>query len=107
MLDWFAKRLEISTTVVAIVLVLVVVQVATQVWALVDLARRDAVRGGRKWVWALVIVLANLPGAIAYLAAGRSAPQVDALGERSGAGAPGVEAARRAVDTLYGPRDRP
>jgi phospholipase D-like protein len=107
MLAWIARQLGVSTTVAGIVLALAVVQVATQVWALVDLARRDAVRGGRKWVWALVIVLANLPGAIAYLAAGRLASERSASGERSGAGAPGVDAARRAVDTLYGPRDRP
>jgi hypothetical protein len=107
MLAWIARQLGVSTTVAAIVLALAVVQVGTQVWALVDLARRDAVRGGRKWVWALVIVLASLPGAIAYLAAGRLASEWNASGERSGAGAPGVDAARRAVDTLYGPRDRP
>lgn len=102
MLAWLAQRLDVSTTVAAILLVLIVAQVATQVWALVDLARRDAVRGGKKWVWAVVILLANLPGAIAYLAAGRLPPEAD----RSGASAPGAEAARRAVDTLYGPNDR-
>jgi hypothetical protein len=101
MLDWLARRLEVSTTLAALVLALIVVQVATQAYALVDLARRDAVRGGRKWVWALVVAFGNLPGAIAYLAVGRTPPVVDV----SGAGTPGGEAGRRAVDTLYGPRD--
>jgi hypothetical protein len=104
MLDRFARLLEVSTTVAALVLALVIAQVATQAYALVDLARRDAVRGGRKWVWALVIALGNLPGAIGYLVAGRSAPEVDASGAGSGASAAGADAARRAVDALYGPR---
>jgi hypothetical protein len=106
MLDWFGRLLQVSTTVAAIVLALIVLQVATQAYALVDLARRDAVRGGRKWVWALVIALGNLPGAIGYLVAGRPAPKVDVSGAGSGASAAGNEAARRAVDVLYNPRDR-
>jgi len=105
-LDQFARLLGVSTTVAAIVLALIVVQVATQAYALVDLARRKSVRGGRKWLWALVVALGNLPGAIAYLAAGRAPPQVDVSDARSGASASGGEAARRAVDVLYDPRDR-
>ena len=101
MLDRLARFLEVSTPVAVILLVLTVVQVATQVYALVDLARRGVVRGGRKWVWALVIAFGNLPGAIGYLAAGRPAREIDV----SGTSAAGSEAARRAVDTLYGPRD--
>jgi len=106
MLDRFARLLDVSPTVAALVLVLIAVQVGTQVYALVDLARRGAVRGGRKWVWALVIALGNLPGAIGYLAAGRMTPEVDVSGVGSGASAAGGEAARRAVDALYGPRDQ-
>ena len=104
MLERLARLLEVSTTVAAIVVALVVAQVATQVYALVDLARRDTVRGGRKWLWALVIAFGNLPGAIGYLVAGRPAPDVDVSG--SGGSATGGDAARRAVDALYGPRDR-
>ena len=103
MLDRFARLLEVSNTVAAIVLVIIVAQLATQVFALVDLARRDAVRGGKKWLWALVIAFGNLPGAIGYLVAGRVAPDVVST---SGASTAGGEAARRAVDTLYGRRDQ-
>lgn len=106
MLDRFARLLEVSTTVAAILLALIVAQVATQLFALVDLARRDSVRGGRKWVWALVIAFGNLPGAIGYLVAGRTPPEVNVSGAGSGASTAGGEAARRAVDALYGPRDR-
>jgi len=104
MLDRFARLLEVSTPVAAFVLGLLVVQLGIQVYALVDLARRPAVRGGRKWVWALIIVFGNLVGAIAYLAAGRPTPEVDVSG--SSASTAGGEAAQRAVDALYGPRDR-
>lgn len=104
MLDRIAAFLEVSTTVAAILLAILGVQVATQLYAFVDLARRDAVRGGRKWAWALVIALGNLPGAIGYLVAGRQA-QTDAADNRSGASAVGAASARRAVDALYGPRD--
>jgi hypothetical protein len=106
MLDRFARLLEVSTTVAAIALALIVAQVATQAYALVDLVRRDAVRGGRKWVWALVIALGNLPGAIGYLAAGRVVSDVDAPSAGSGASTADGEAARRAVDVLYNPRDQ-
>jgi drug/metabolite transporter (DMT)-like permease len=103
MLDRFARLLHVSTTVTAIILLVAAVQLATQVYALVDLARRDEVFGGRKWVWALIIVLGNLLGAIGYLVGGRLVPAVDISG--SSASTAGGEAARRAVDALYGPRD--
>ena len=105
MLDRFARFLDVSTTVAAILLAVIVVQLATQVYALLDLARRDAVRGGRKWVWAAVIALGNLPGAIGYLVAGRPTPEVDVSGAGGGASTAGGEAAQRAVDALYGPRN--
>jgi Phospholipase_D-nuclease N-terminal len=104
MLDRFARLLDVSPTVAAIALALIVAQVATQAYALIDLARREAVRGGRKWVWALVILLGNLPGAIAYLVVGRATPEVDVSTADSGATAARGEAARRAVDALYKPR---
>jgi hypothetical protein len=106
MLDRLAQLLNVSTTVAAIVLALAVVQVATQAYALVDLARRGAVRGGRKWVWALVIALGNLPGAMVYLVAGRPDSEVNEPNGGSGASAAGSEAARRAVDVLYNSNDR-
>jgi drug/metabolite transporter (DMT)-like permease len=101
--DRFARLLHVSTTVTAIILLVAAVQLAMQVYALVDLARRDEVFGGRKWVWALIIVLGNLLGAIGYLVGGRLPPAVDVSG--SSASTAGDAAARRAVDALYGPRD--
>ena len=103
MLDRFARLLDVSPTVAAILLILVATQLALQVYALVDLARRDAVRGDKKWVWAIVIAFGNFVGAIAYLAVGRTPTMADASTAASGASTPGGDAARRAVDTLYGP----
>lgn len=105
MLARIAGFLDTSTTVAAILLALLGLQVVTQLYALVDLARRDTVRGGRKWVWALVIALGNLPGAIGYLVAGRPPRAIDVSDNRSSATAVGADATRRAVDALYGPRD--
>jgi hypothetical protein len=104
MLDRFARLLDVSTTVAAILIALVVVQVATQAYALVDLARRPAVRSGPKWLWALVIAFGNIIGAIAYLVVGRTPPPADDSSTHSGASNAGGDAARRAVDALYGPR---
>src|SRR5215210_7989079 len=106
MLDRLSRLLEVSTTVAAMLLALLVAQLATQIYALVDLARRDGVRGGKKWIWALVIAGGNLPGAIAYLAAGRATPAVDVGSDGSGASAAGGDAAQRALDVLYDPHDR-
>ena len=50
---------------------LVIVQVVLMVVALVDLVRRERVRGGNKVIWGVVIVLVNIIGPIVYLLLGR------------------------------------
>lgn len=50
---------------------LVLLQVVLMVIALVDLVKREHVRGGNKIVWALIIILVNIIGPILYLAIGR------------------------------------
>lgn len=84
---------------VVALLVLLVVQLSLQIYGLIDLAKRPAVPGGRKWVWVLVIVGGNLVGAIVYLGFGRSAPAPAAA-----EGAAGADARDRALDRLYGDR---
>lgn len=49
---------------------IVLLQLGLQVWALVDLVKREAVNGP-KWVWALIIILGEFLGAIIYLIVGR------------------------------------
>jgi hypothetical protein len=82
--------------------VLLVVQLSLQIVSLLDLSRRATVPGGRKWVWVLIIIFGNLIGAIAYLALGRSGDV--ATGDRPSGGS--AVSRQKAVDRLYGERDR-
>jgi hypothetical protein len=50
---------------------LVVIELTLLLIAIVDLIRREQVRYFPKWVWALIIVLLNFIGPIAYLIVGR------------------------------------
>jgi hypothetical protein len=50
---------------------LAILQLAIMVVALVDLVKREKVRGDSKVVWALLIIFINLIGPIVYLIAGR------------------------------------
>ncbi|MGH7713336.1 MAG: PLD nuclease N-terminal domain-containing protein [Gemmatimonadaceae bacterium] len=92
----------LPTPVLVALIALGVVQLTLQIVALVDLARRQIVAGGRKWVWVVVTVLGGLIGALAYLAVGRTAPRFGADEPQAG----NEGARRRALDTLYGP-ERP
>jgi len=49
---------------------LVILQFALLAIGYVDLARRESVRGGKKWVWALVILI-SFVGPILYFVIGR------------------------------------
>jgi len=50
----------------------VIIQLGLMIAALIDLERDERrVRGGRKVVWALIIVFINIVGPIVYFAAGR------------------------------------
>ncbi len=89
---------------VAAIVALVVTQVALQILALVNLSRQSRVAGGRKWVWALVIIGGALLGVIVYFAIGRLPDEDRSAANEVGAG--GEPARRRALDQLYGPDDR-
>ena len=83
-------------------LALLSLQLIVQLFACVDLARRRTVRGGRKWVWVLVILAGSLPGAALYLAYGRM-PDSEEPGPDTTHEQPGP-AGRDALDRLYGPK---
>ena len=75
-----------------------VAEVALVVFCLVDLVRRQAVLGGRKWVWALLIVLFAIPGSIIYLAVGREPAPTPEQADENGADArPRADAAATAL----------
>jgi Phospholipase_D-nuclease N-terminal len=50
---------------------ILVLQLALQVWAIVDLVRRKKVRGGNKLAWGAVIVIGEIFGPLIYFLVGR------------------------------------
>ena len=48
-----------------------IIEIGLLVIALVDLIRRDQVRHLPKWAWAVIIIIINFIGPIAYLLLGR------------------------------------
>ena len=56
---------------IPLLLPILVLEVALMVAALWDLAHRERVRGGKKWVWAVVAVVFNVVGPLAYFLFGR------------------------------------
>ncbi len=100
--DLFDRLGALPTAAVVALVAVLLIQLGLQVFGLIDLARRPRVPGGRKWVWAVVIVAGNLVGALVYLALGRSVPPI--VDDRGGVGSAGTR--QQALDKLYGDRDR-
>jgi len=103
------ELLELPVPVLVLLGVLIVVQIALEVWALIVLFKTpdDRLMLGKKWPWVLIILLVNMIGAVIFLAAGRTKPALD---ERAASAQPSVptgDAAARAVDVLYGGEPRP
>lgn len=49
---------------------IILIQLALMIFALVDLNRREHIRG-EKWMWVLVIIFVNIVGPVVYLIMGR------------------------------------
>jgi ABC-2 type transport system ATP-binding protein len=79
--------------------VLAVLEVALAASCIVDIVRRPAVLGDRKWLWVLLVVLFALPGSIIYLAVGRVPAPAPEAPKNGGATLPRATAATTA---LYG-----
>ncbi len=60
-----------------------IIQIAIMVVALVDLAKRQRVRGDNKVVWVLIIILLELIGPILYLVWGRNTDAKEPTDESS------------------------
>jgi hypothetical protein len=103
MIETIAVELGVPEGAVWAMATLGVILFAAQVWALVDLWRRKRVLWDRKWIWVLIILfLSNGIGVILYAAIGRNVPQeVEDVRPEPDAGSRS-DAARAAVDTLYG-----
>lgn len=97
---------EIPSELLLPLVVLAVVQVAVEVFALVKLFRTPDERlvFGKKWPWVIIILFVNMVGAIVFLAAGRK-PEAAADPLATSAQQPQGDRAARAADVLYGPKD--
>lgn len=100
-----ASRSNISTPVLVLLGMLAAVQIGLAVFALFDLWKRERVMGGRKWLWALLIIFGNFAGPVLYLAIGRDVPPdvAEQAAAHSDPSIPHSERIRRGVDALYGP----
>ena len=65
------NELETLKEALPFLIPLLVIELGLMIFALVDLARRQVVKGGQKWPWVLVIVLLGIIGPIFYLLVGR------------------------------------
>ena len=92
-----AEQLQLPPGALVAVIVLAVVELALAVFCIVDLIRRPAVLGDRKWLWVLLIVLFTLPGSIIYLAIGRVPAPAPEVAEDGGDTLPRAAAAATAL----------
>jgi hypothetical protein len=58
-------------SILPLLIPLLVIQLGLIVYCLLDLSRREKVRGLPKWAWALNIILGELIGPIVYIFVGR------------------------------------
>jgi hypothetical protein len=58
-------------SILPLLIPLLIIQLGLMVYCLVDLSRRDKVRGLPRWAWALIIILGELIGPIVYIFVGR------------------------------------
>ena len=63
--------MDISGTTIALIIPLVLIQLGLMIFALVDLIKREKVKGGNKVIWGLLVVFVGIIGPIVYLIVGR------------------------------------
>lgn len=100
---------DLPSWAVPAIVVLVAVQLAVEIYAMIVLFRtpEERVVFQKRWPWVLIIVFVNLIGAIVFLAAGRTEPVVSDPLAGQGTDVPPTSRADRAVDVLYGPAGDP
>jgi Phospholipase_D-nuclease N-terminal len=70
-LEQIVSPLDRLIELLPFIIPIVLIQLILMIVALVDLVRREKVRGLPKWAWALIIILGELIGPIIYLIVGR------------------------------------
>jgi hypothetical protein len=71
------ESLKQIVSLLPLIIPLMILEFALMVIALVDVIRRERVRGNNKVVWIIVIVLVNIIGPIIYLLFGRQEAPLD------------------------------
>lgn len=91
---------DLPTGALVALTVLVLIQVALDVIALVDLFRRptERVTFGNKWVWVAIILFVSMLGAILYLVVGRQPPPASGVAPQPVS----PSKAQNVADALYG-----
>jgi len=62
--------MDIPSKLIPLLIPVIIIELGLMIIALLDLVKRERTRGP-KWVWALVIIVLNIFGPIAYLLFGR------------------------------------
>lgn len=60
-----------TTQLILVTIPLILIELGLLALALYDLIKRKKVRGGNKWLWAILIVFVNIIGPILYFILGR------------------------------------
>ncbi|HET6476963.1 MAG TPA: PLD nuclease N-terminal domain-containing protein [Thermoleophilia bacterium] len=102
----FATEVSVSTGALVAIVVVGLIELALAVFCIVDIVRRPAVLGGRKWLWIVFILFSTLVGSIVYLVIGRIPPPA-AEEARDEPEAMARTRAQSAADLLYGAPERP
>ena len=63
--------MKFDSALLLVLLPIIILQLAMQIAALIDLSKRKRVTGGNKFIWILVIILGELLGPIVYFVLGR------------------------------------
>ena len=71
------EQLNVLKDMLPVLIPVVLIEVTLLIIALMDLVKREYVRGGNKIVWALVIIFISMIGPIVYLIAGRLEKPID------------------------------
>jgi len=70
-MDTVTTPLERIVQLLPYIIPLVLLQLILMIIALVDLSRREKVRGLPKWLWVIIIVVGEMVGPILYFILGR------------------------------------
>lgn len=103
-----AATIDLSTLPMWVIVVGAVVgiaQIAFEIWVLVRMFKTPADQltlGGRKWLWAIIILAINWIGGVIFLVAGRKPVAVEEVRPTRAAASRAADAA----DELYGSTDK-